>query len=44
MNLILNHKIIGGCPFVSKAKDDIEDMMTQSSGGHPITHGKYVHL
>ncbi|KAL7331473.1 hypothetical protein PS15p_203662 [Mucor circinelloides] len=28
----------GGCPFASKAKDDIEDMMTQSSVDHPITH------
>lgn len=41
---VLSFEFLGGCPFASKAKDDIEDMMTQSSVDHPITHGKYAHL
>ncbi|EPB82257.1 hypothetical protein HMPREF1544_11021 [Mucor circinelloides 1006PhL] len=35
---VLSFEFLGGCPFASKAKDDIEDMMTQSSVDHPITH------
>ncbi|CEP16478.1 hypothetical protein [Parasitella parasitica] len=34
----------GGCPFVLKAKDDIEDMMTQLSDGHPITHDVKINM